>query len=61
MKLVIYISLTSLLFLGCASQEPDIHFEKPEIQIPKNNRLVSDIYITNFIIYSLKYNQYQQL
>ena len=35
MKLVIYISLTSLLFLGCASQEPDIHFEKPEIQIPK--------------------------
>ncbi|AGR76539.1 flagellar L-ring protein FlgH [Aliarcobacter butzleri 7h1h] len=35
MKLVIYISLTSLLFLGCASQEPEINFEKPEIQIPK--------------------------
>ena len=35
MKLVIYISLISLLFLGCASQEPEINFEKPEIQIPK--------------------------
>ncbi|WP_151951589.1 flagellar basal body L-ring protein FlgH [Aliarcobacter butzleri] len=35
MKLVIYISLTSLLFLGCTSQEPEINFEKPEIQIPK--------------------------
>ena len=35
MKITLYLLLTGLLFIGCASQEPDIHFEKPEIQIPK--------------------------
>ncbi|MCG3709880.1 flagellar basal body L-ring protein FlgH [Aliarcobacter butzleri] len=35
MKITLYLLLAGLLFIGCASQEPQINFEKPEIQIPK--------------------------
>lgn len=35
MKLVLSLFITSLIFAGCSSLQPDISFEKPEVQVPK--------------------------
>lgn len=41
-KNLIFLALSSFLFISCVAQDPEISFEKPEMQIPKPGPLVKN-------------------